>query len=160
MVTGYDALLADWRPAADRIAGTFRLRWAAPAAEAGKAINGFLSTELRHHAVDATIEAPGLAPWIRDTFSILHRWAAEGEDAADHPALDRTEEALRATEPCFAPLIATGIEAVLKARELESRFSAVTAGLDAAVCENELLRRRIDALEAVAGPPISSPRQP
>ena len=127
VVTGYDALLADWRPAADRIAGTFRLRWAAPAAEAGKAINGFLSTELRHHAVDATIEAPGLAPWIRDTFSILHRWAAEGEDAADHPALDRTEEALRATEPCFAPLIATGIEAVLKARELEARLAKVAA---------------------------------
>src|SRR5271170_2950788 len=48
----YDALLADWRSVANRIATAFKIDWSISPAKAQVEVERFLKRDLRHHAAD------------------------------------------------------------------------------------------------------------
>lgn len=98
--TSYEALLRD--PAAVAMAAetAFGFPWPRPAEDGAGRVN----RALRHHddgarAVLEDARVPGL---IRQTLEILERWAAQGEQAADHTQLDDIAAAFDEAEGLFA----------------------------------------------------------
>ncbi|CAM3555651.1 sulfotransferase family protein [Paracoccus nototheniae] len=98
--TSYEMLLRD--PAAVAMAAetAFGFPWPRPVEDGAGRVN----RALRHHddgarAVLEDAHVPGL---IRQTLEILERWAAQGEQAADHAQLDDIAAAFDEAEGLFA----------------------------------------------------------
>ncbi|PIL21972.1 hypothetical protein P775_01360 [Puniceibacterium antarcticum] len=98
--TSYEALLRD--PAAVAMAAetAFGFPWPRPAEDGASRVN----RALRHHddGVRAVLEDARVPGLIRQTLEILERWAAQGEQAADHAQLDDIAAAFDEAEGLFA----------------------------------------------------------
>ncbi|MBX3489281.1 hypothetical protein [Parvibaculum sp.] len=100
----YDELLTGWPQLVARAADVLKLSCPEPDESARPEIDAFLSGELRHHREEPrrVIEDKSLSGWLRDTFAIFDRWAAEGENPEDFVTLDRIRAAFDEAAPAFA----------------------------------------------------------
>jgi len=69
----YDDLLDDWRGTVSRVAERLGLSWPLHSTAVESEIDRFLKARLRHHITDETSlqHHPGIAGWIKDTFTLL-----------------------------------------------------------------------------------------
>lgn len=120
----YDALLDDWRAEASRIETAFGAPLPALNSKAAKAIDGFLTADLRHNGGDGDLAAvPGVGALVER----VHRWfvaAAHGKAPARR-ALDEAAAELAHMQAVMGVLV-----------------SPVTRDLDAARAELQTLRQQ------------------
>ncbi len=126
----YDMLLADWRGTVARIGDELGLNWPRHPDNAASDVEEFLSVELRHfRAAGEQMPKHSLAfGWVARAYEVLERWAADGEQTADHAELD----ALRAAFDEASPLL--GLVAV-ENRRLEAKLAKAETTLTAARAE-------------------------
>ncbi len=127
----YDELMTDWPRLAARTSEALNFSWPRAPERAAPEIDAFLAEGLRHHreAPQRVAENPALSAWLRETHAILARWAAEGEDPADFPALDRIRAAFDEATPAFARLVAHGRDDARRARAAEQAGAEARASL-------------------------------
>lgn len=130
--TSYEALLRDPAAVAGAAETAFGFPWPRPAEAGAERVN----RALRHHdggarAVLEDARVPGL---IRQTLEILERWAAQGEQAADHTRLDDIAAAFDEAEGLFAG-------ALLALRSRSAQLAPTCA-------QEEVLKTEKAALEA------------
>ena len=126
----YDQLMSDWIQIATGAEVELDLSWPRTPDQVAKEVDAFLADELRHHRETPkdVIGNPMLSSWLRDAFAILDRWAAEGEDPADFPTLDRIKAAFDDAAPAFTRLISQGQSRLRAANEaLQEALSSVAA---------------------------------
>ncbi|MCT8997415.1 hypothetical protein [Chelativorans intermedius] len=128
---GYDSMLRSWARVVERAEERFGLSLPRKSSAATAEIEAFLTDKLRHHreASESVVENPALSRWLRDSYRILSRWAEEGEDAADHAALDAILAEFDAAAPAFAQLADAGHAAIGRARRLEGELEQSRARL-------------------------------
>jgi len=125
-LVGYDALLADWRGEVKRIEAAHGAPLPKMTDAAAKAIDGFLTPELRHNAAGGGLADLGWAGEL--TQRVLDWFEAAAADAAPGPeALDKAAGDL-----------------ARRGQELGALVSPVTRDLDAARAELLDLRQRAD----------------
>ena len=131
----YDQLMQDWPHLAARAGKTLDLAWPRASERAAPEIDAFLAEKLRHHkeAPQRIADNPALSLWLRETYAILARWAAEGEDPADFATLDRIRAAFDDAAPAFAPLVAQGRADAGRARAAEQATAEAQASLQEAL---------------------------
>lgn len=127
----YDMLMADWRGTVARIGDELELNWPRHPDNASSDVEEFLSGELRHfRAASEQMPQHSLTfGWVVRAYDVLERWAADGEQAADHAEFD----ALKAAFDEASPLL--GMVA-LENRRLEADLSKAEAALTAARAES------------------------
>lgn len=142
---GYERMLRSWGRVITRVGETLALSWPRAPEQIGDEVGAFLSMDARHHRFDPedVTEDPLLSGWLRNTFRILDRWAAEGEAPADHAALDVIRSELNTIGPAFAPLVSTGQKAM-------ARLAAHDTALRQA--EAEVARLQAELARHDAGP--------
>ncbi len=120
----YDMLLSDWRRAVDRIREGLHVTWPRQPDSAAGEIDDFLSGELRHFraAGEAIPHETPVHGWVARAFGILERWAADGEQTADHAELDALKAALDEASPLLGQLSQ-------ESRGLQARLTKVEADL-------------------------------
>jgi hypothetical protein len=123
---GYDALLSDWRGEVKRIEAAHGAPLPKMTDEAGKAIDAFLTPELRHNAAGGGLAELGWAGEL--TQRVLDWFGAAAAGAAPSP---------KALDKAAADLARRG-------REMGALVSPVTRDLDAARSELLDLRQRAD----------------
>ena len=131
----YDQLMQDWPHLAARAGKTLNLAWPHAPERAAPEIDAFLTERLHHHkeAPQRIADNPALSPWLRETYAILARWTAEGEDPADFATLDRIRAAFDDAAPAFAPLVAQGRADAGRARAAEQATAEAQASLQEAL---------------------------
>ena len=127
---GYDALLADWRSEVARIEAAHGAPLPNLTPKAAKAVDGFLTADLRHNAVSDGLKALGWAGDIAsDVFDGFEAMAAGGEP--DRPLLERA--ASRLAE---------------RARDMGALISSTTRDLAAVRAELMEARARLEVAQA------------
>ena len=104
--TSYDRLLTDWTGTMEMILSRTGLVLPHACADVAGEVESFLSASLRHSAEPAAAVAettPGV-DWGRTSFEILERWADQGEQKSDYPALDRIRSEFDAMTSMFGPV--------------------------------------------------------
>jgi hypothetical protein len=155
---GYGDLLARWTATMDRAGEALGLSWPRASARVAGDIERHLSSEHRHHAIDPAVllEDLSIPEWVREAYRIFDRWAANGESAADFPALDRIRAELDASAATFGRILlhakyargeANELAEKLKQKDaLEQELAAEQARLEAARRSAENLMRHLDLL--------------
>ncbi len=123
---GYDALLSDWRSEVKRIEAAHGAALPKMTEEAGKAIDAFLTPELRHNAAGGGLSDLG--------------WAGE----LTRKVLDWFEAAAAGKAPDGKVLDEAGAELARRGEELGALVSPAARDLDAARAELLDLRQRAD----------------
>ena len=123
---GYDALLSDWRGEVKRIEAAHGAPLPKMTDEAGKAIDAFLTPELRHNAAGGGLADLG--------------WAGE----LTQRVLDWFEAAAAGAAPSPKALDKAAADLARRGREIGALVSPVTRDLDAARAELLDLRQRAD----------------
>ena len=123
---GYDALLSDWRAEVARIEAAHGASLPKLTAQAGKAIDKFLSPDLRHNSADAGLADLG--------------WAGE----LTQRVLDWFEAAAAGKTPDAAPLDEAARDLTRRGQEVGVLISPMTRDLDAARAELLDLRQQVD----------------
>jgi len=138
--TSFSQFLEEWPRIIERAQKQLQLHWPRFSERVADDIEDFLSPDLKHHgaAPDKVQGSPLLPGWLRDTFDILERWSATGENAADHARLDTIRAEFDATGPAFGALVNKGRDAV-------KQLAAGTAALEAAQKKQAALEARIAA---------------
>jgi len=157
----YDQLLENWGALVRDAGATLGVHWPRLSDRSAGEIEAFLAEGHRHHRKlsEAVVGNPNLSSWIRDTFSIMGRWALSGEDSADYSALDRIRRAFDAAAPAFARLVASGQAARLKASKLEASLSESARERVAALQVAETGRAAIEAKVAAGEVALAEARQ-
>ena len=148
----YDSMLRSWARGVARAEQHFGLSLPRKSSAAAAEIEAFLTENLRHHreAPESVVENPALSRWLRESYRILSRWAEEGEDAADHAALDAILAEFDAAAPAFARLADTGHAAIGRVRSLEGELEQSKARLAERESEFTQLRADLEAANARA----------
>jgi hypothetical protein len=123
---GYDALLSDWRSEVKRIEAAHGAPLPRMTDEAAKAIDAFLTPELRHNAADGGLADLG--------------WAGE----LTQRVLDWFEAAAAGKAPPAEALDRAGADLARRGQELGALISPAARDLDAARAELLDLRQRAD----------------
>jgi hypothetical protein len=126
---GYDALLSDWRSEVTRIEAAHGAALPKMTEEAGKAIDAFLTPELRHNAPDDGLTDLG---WVGELTQKVLDWfeAAAAGNAPDSKVLDEA-----------------GAVLAQRRQELGALVSPAARDLDAARSELLDLRQRVEWLQ-------------
>lgn len=128
---GYDALLADWRAEVARMEDALGAPLPRLTAKAGKAIDGFLSPDLRHNAGDKALTG---RDWPRVIAAQVYDWCAA---------------AARGLSPDPAPLADARARLAKKREEMGVFVRPVTRDLDLARIDLERLRDERGQVEAL-----------
>ncbi|HNH88223.1 MAG TPA: hypothetical protein PLL24_01315 [Thiobacillaceae bacterium] len=141
----YSALLDDWRDAMLKIGRETGLDWTRDTEGVSEAIGAFLSPRHRHHqVVDAVfLHDPAESQWVRDTYAILLKWSAAGEDPADHKALDRIRAEFSAIPAQLEPVLDAGRKSMDEARRLRKKLDSQSSELAGAT--RQLAQREAEA---------------
>ena len=137
----YDGLLADWRGEVARIEAAHGAPLPKLTEKAGKAIDRFLTPDLRHNAAAGDLAALG---WAGELTAEVHAWF---EAAAAGAAPDR------------APLERAAAELTRRRDEVGALVSPTTRDLDAARAEFRELREQATAREAVLRETLTTERE-
>jgi hypothetical protein len=144
--TSYDRLLKNWVPEVRRLSKALGLTWPRFTAANASAHENFVEPKLRHFVSDpgAVLKNDLLSDWIRDTFSILENWAADGASAADYPKLDAVRRQYISGALAFGPLVHSRGKAILKDRDnvrrklAETEAALVQSSAETAQAVNEI----------------------
>ena len=106
----YDQLMENWGRLVKDAETVLGVKWPRMSDRSAAEIDAFLNDGHRHHrkSPESVVDNPNVSAWLRDTFSIVARWAQFGEDTADHLELDRIRQEFNTAAPAFGRLIATG----------------------------------------------------
>lgn len=87
----YDSLLTDWRTQVGRMANDLGLTWPNALQDVEEAVDGFLSTELRHHAArHGELEGnQAVVSWIRRAHAALQTLAQSNDSEAVRREMDQ-----------------------------------------------------------------------
>jgi len=108
-IVRYEDLLSDWRALATKIAGDIAVKWPNWPGSVEREIDSFLSSELRHHAIDdSAFETDArIHDWIRRAFEALRLLAGKGGET-NHVALttlDEIREEFNRMSLVFGPVV-------------------------------------------------------
>ncbi len=151
----YENVLADWRAQARRIAAELDVVWPKWSGNTEVEVDGFLSSELRHHPESEEVIAGDseLDQWVRQTYEALLQASGSGLDQASMERLDRIRGEFNRSSTVYA--------AVVREHELrvEAQCADMKARLDQSVdtCHGqsgklaEAERKLAETLTALAG---------
>ena len=105
--TSYASLLNNWTKTIEQVGSALKLTFPHFDSQSAAMIDDFLALDLRHFDVlaDRVVSNPVLSSWVRDTFEIMERWVAQGENRSDYETLDRIRQELNAAEPLFGQML-------------------------------------------------------
>ncbi|RZF60900.1 hypothetical protein EWE75_20595 [Sphingomonas populi] len=154
MFTHYEELLDNWSGLADRLGEGLEIDWPRSRAAFAADATAFLSHDLRHHVRQPAdiIENAAYSRWLRETYAILLRWIAYGEDDEGRARLDAIRQAFNETGENFFPVVTAlstahrEIEDISRDRHsLALRVAELTQVTDDAHTEKFLAADRLDA---------------
>jgi hypothetical protein len=147
--TSYDALLKNWPKIAEESQETLAISWPRLSMRSGGEINAFLSGQLRHHnkPPETVLDNSMLSGWLREAFAVFDRWAGNGENSENHPALDRIRTELDVATPAFSQLISGGKYSADKVKTLEASLKEIQEKLAAAETALEAKQAEVQSLE-------------
>ena len=156
----FDSLLGNWASVMTKIQDVLGVPLPRLSVSVTPEVEAFLDLDLRHHVEkpNMALDNPLLSEWVRDTYAILEKWAAEGESKTDYKALDTIRASLTSAGTTFAPVIQ---ESRKTAARLEDREKAVSdlqkdrekleGDLVEAAKDRELLNKRLsDTITSVS----------
>lgn len=112
----YEDLLGDWRGVIAKLDSGLGINWPPRNQAMVEAVDAFLSSELRHHAVD--LEQAGVHVWVQQAYAVLSdRGAIYGNDAAALRGLDPIRKNFDAACEMFRPIVTTELRNALGALE-------------------------------------------
>lgn len=114
----YDALLEDWRGTADRLALELGISFPKERGRIEAVIDGFLTSDLRHHAVTAQIgRSTRFDALVADAWDAFQALAVNRDDSEAMAELDRIAGTLAEASEVFAPYVAWEFKALQDSRE-------------------------------------------
>ena len=122
----YDQLMGDWATSVTKIGASLNIAWPLSVDEARPGVEGFLSSALRNFAARDDDGSSPMPDWVAEVHVIIERWAALGEDAADHPRLD----AIRAHLDAATPTLGQAVRGLQSRAEEKKAQAGVIAGLE------------------------------
>jgi hypothetical protein len=154
-VFSYDDLLDDWSSVVEKMEKATAILWPRKSVLTSLEIDAFLTHSARHQDFNSKIALGSRTPtWVRDTYAILTKWCAHGEDSEDHARLDRIRAGFDASAPTFAQLITQGTvrgdgvgEADRKRQQLEADVARLSQELLEAGRGNEATSQGFEAAE-------------
>jgi hypothetical protein len=143
--TSYDRLMRNWAGVADRIQSDLQFNLPRYSPQVTPQVEDFLSSDIRHHAEsdEKVLNNPLISAWLRDTYAVLQRWVAEGEDAAGRTTLDTVRAELESAAPAFAT-VAEHARGAGQARQELDRLKADYESLQASSDEHEDTRQALE----------------
>jgi hypothetical protein len=129
--TSYNRFLGNWGREVKRLQKGLSMTLPRQSTRAQAEVGNFLQGSLRHFdtAPESLEDNPAVSEWISSAFSILERWAEQGEDAADHAELDRITRDLDQAGPVFAELVSSGETSRKKLKLSETATNEMRATL-------------------------------
>lgn len=114
----YDALLEDWRGTADRLALELGIGFPKERGRIEAVVDGFLTADLRHHAVAAQIgRSTRFDALVADAWDAFQALAVNRDDGEAMAELDRIAATLAEASEVLAPYVAWEFKALLDSRE-------------------------------------------
>ena len=104
----YEQLLIDWRHCIDLVATKMGISWPQRADRSDADIDNFLTPELRRERVSHNefINQAEVTPLVRETYDILTRMTANGEDKKSLKRLDLIRDRFNEAYEIFGPVLA------------------------------------------------------
>ncbi|HEX7852816.1 MAG TPA: sulfotransferase [Sphingobium sp.] len=137
-VVTFDMLMSNWEDVADKLTARLGVHWPQRTQATVDEVDTFLTPKLRHHNVSSqTALDKRLRSWVADTYEILSRWAEQGENPQDYPALDALMETFDATAPVFARTLIAATEARQEAMGLKSELATSFQARDEAIAARD-----------------------
>jgi hypothetical protein len=158
--TSYDGLLDDWEGTIRPLSGALGLEWPERIEEARPGIEAFIDPRHRHHSDSLRNVPPGglITAWVESAYAIFEQWIANGENPADHAALDELLQVFDHACPTLEQLAGAELETVGPARlvanlmaELERADEEISNMRANAARLGVEYRREIDELQAALG---------
>ncbi|MFD1106740.1 hypothetical protein [Sphingobium olei] len=151
-ICDFDQLLANWPALVTRLGSDLDIIWPRRSAQTRGEINEFLNSS---SVTPPPTALPAVMPWAMETYTILRRWADQGEDAADHIKLSEIFQRFNDASHIFSDLILPRTRSLGAGggHALREELSDVRAALATASEEREETVRHLqdqlrDALEA------------
>lgn len=154
--TSYELLIRHWPQVMIEAEHRLELRWPRGVSQAEIAIDGFLSSELRHHRerTDDLVDNPLLVDWLRHAYAIFTRWAESGESSEDYAALDAIRAAFDESGRAFSRLVQAEREERRLLTERLTELKTEKASLEGSVAQYANAKvddsRRLRQVEAQA----------
>ena len=141
----YDELLDSWADVSEKIRKTFDIKWPRYSTSVAKEISNSLHMESKHFTIapKSVLYSPVYSEWLRETYRIMLKWTAHGEDEADHIMLDKIRAELNAAGPAFAGIAQSMAAEMQQIRHLEERLRSAEADLSISTGELATLQSSI-----------------
>ncbi|HET6492181.1 MAG TPA: hypothetical protein VFG44_04330, partial [Burkholderiales bacterium] len=127
VVVGYADMLADWRQQVDRISRELAIKWPKWSGSVEADIDGYLTTELRHHAAGEEIPADSsdIAGWVAQAYRAFMQLTVPGAELEDiQRALDQVREDFDQSSAIYAAVVRDcENKAQARVRELNGRMA-------------------------------------
>lgn len=104
-ICDFDQLLANWSALVARLGSDLGIIWPRQSAQMRHEMDQFLSSS---SATPPSTAMPVAMPWAIETYTILRRWAEQGEDEADYVKLDAIFQRFNDASAIFSDLILPG----------------------------------------------------
>lgn len=137
--TSYDDLLCTSEQFIQRSQEVLNLNWPRNTAQVQAEIDNFLSIKHRNHTQqnDQPLPQKYAAPWSQMAYDIMLNWVEQGENIADHNALDQLHQKLGTSAKPFSLAITELSQALLAPKNLEVIKD-----------ENQILKQTVATLKA------------
>jgi hypothetical protein len=139
----YEDLLTDWRHCVNRMAEETGIVWPNHAERSGTKIEQFLTSDLRHERGDDIGGHTDLMPLARDTYEILSKIAAGGENGDSLGQLDAIREKFNDGCQTFGAAVAEGTAADAR---LIVEYDALTISRNSLIAERDSLAATRDSV--------------
>jgi hypothetical protein len=150
----YDQLLADWRGAMSELEARLGIEWPHAVGRVGAAIDALVEASHRHHRLPAdALNSPTVREWAANSYEILQRWAAVGEDRRDRRALDAIRQELDRHAALALELLTplrTAAEDLVREREARTATERLLAELRAV--HEQTVKALLGAYDSLALP--------
>lgn len=105
-ITTYEQLLQSPEALMVRLQEELGVIWPKSGPTVMGELRRFVAHDLRHHARpdNSVLDNPALSEWVKDTYAIMLRWAANDQRDGDYARLDRIRKEFDACLPAFAGL--------------------------------------------------------
>ncbi|WIW91126.1 hypothetical protein K3M67_21585 (plasmid) [Sphingobium sp. V4] len=151
-ICDFDQLLGNWSGLVKRLGSDLGVIWPRRSAQMRHEMDQFLSSS---SSIRPSIAMPVVMPWAIEAYTILRRWAEQGEDRADHAKLDAIFQQFNSASDAFSDLILPGSRSLGAGggHALRDELENMRAALAAATEERENTVRHLqdqirDAVEA------------
>ena len=148
----FESLLSNWAGTMTKIQDILGVPLPRLSVSVAPEVEAFLDLDLRHHVEKPklALDNPLLSEWVRDTYAILEKWAADGESKADHKTLDSIRASLTSAGTTFAPVIQESRKTTARLEDREKAVSdlqkdrdKLESDLAESAKDRELLNKRL-----------------